>query len=134
MVYFKKSFAKCLCGGIKITIKGTLRSVINCHCYQCMKTHGNFAAYSSCKLQDISFFSDNTLRWYQSSKTSKRGFCNKCGASVFFKRLDSVNISISAGMFTNPTKLKTSHHIFIKGKMDFYRLDKSLPKYNKYSK
>ena len=39
--------AKCLCGGVKIKIFGKLRHVINCHCKQCMKTHGNFAAYTN---------------------------------------------------------------------------------------
>ena len=45
--------AKCLCGGVKIKIFGKLRHVINCHCKQCMKTHGNFAAYTNCLEENI---------------------------------------------------------------------------------
>ena len=45
--------AKCLCGGIKIKVKEKLRHVINCHCLQCMKTHGNFASYTSTLERDI---------------------------------------------------------------------------------
>ena len=37
----------CLCEGVKFKVKGKLRHVLNCHCYQCMKTHGNFASYTS---------------------------------------------------------------------------------------
>ena len=130
----KNYYANCLCGGIKIKIKGKLRYVSNCHCSQCMKTHGNFASYTSCEEQGIVFSSKKTLKWFYSSKIAKRGFCSKCGASIFYKRLDSQIISIAAGMLKNPTKLKTHSNIFTKGKMDYYKLDPQLPKFHKYTK
>ncbi len=40
--------AECECGGIKIKVKSKLRHVMNCHCSQCMKTHGNYSAYTHC--------------------------------------------------------------------------------------
>ena len=126
--------AKCLCGGIKIKITGKLRQVINCHCSQCMKTHGNFAAYTNSPEENITYISKSTLRWYNSSNFAKRGFCSKCGASIFYKIKKSDNISISAGMFTNPTKLKTHSNIFIKDKLDFYKIDPSLPKFRRSEK
>ncbi len=129
----KSSFkiAKCLCGGIKIKIIGKLRYVINCHCSQCVKTHGNYAAYTNSLEENITYISKSTLRWYQSSNFAKRGFCSKCGASVFYKIKKSNNISISAGMFSNPTKLKTHSNIFIKDKLDYYKLDPNLKKFMK---
>ena len=131
---FSSKIAKCLCGGIKIKIIGKLRQVINCHCSQCMKTHGNFAAYTNSLEKNITYISKSTLRWYHSSNFAKRGFCSKCGASVFYKIKKSNNISISAGMFTNPTKLKTHSNIFIKDKLDFYKIDPSLPKFRRSEK
>ena len=56
--------AKCLCGGIEIKIVGKLRNVINCHCSQCMKTHGNFAAYTNSREDNIKYISKKTLKWY----------------------------------------------------------------------
>ena len=126
--------ARCLCGGIKIKIKDKLRHVINCHCSQCMKTHGNFAAYSNCLENKLIFISKKTLKWYNSSNFAKRGFCIKCGASMFYKIKKSRSISIAAGMFSNPTKLKTHSNIFTKNKLDFYKLDSRLPKFDKYEK
>jgi len=123
--------ANCLCGGVKIKIKGTLRHVINCHCSQCLKTHGNFAAYTSCPEDRIDFINKRTLKWYRSSKIAKRGFCATCGASIFYKLLRSENISIAAGMFHNPTKLKTRLNIYTKGKLDYYKLDSRIPKFNR---
>ena len=109
----------CLCGSIKFKANDFLRHVINCHCKQCMKTHGNYSAYTSLKEKNITYLSKKNLKWYKSSKKAKRGFCNICGASIFFKRLDSKNISIAAGMFQNPTRLKTKENIFTKEKLDF---------------
>jgi len=53
---------------------------------------------------------------------------------MFFKRLGSENISIAAGMFKNPTKLKTRMNIFVEGKLDYYKLDSRLLKFSRYSK
>ena len=124
----------CLCGGIQLKTKGPLRHVSNCHCRQCMKTHGNYAAYTNALEKDIKFIKKRTLKWFKSSKKARRGFCNKCGASIFFKFLGSDDISIAAGMFQNPTKLKTTTNIFVKGKLDYYKLDNKLSKFSRYSK
>ena len=124
----------CLCGGIQLKTKGPLRHVSNCHCRQCMKTHGNYAAYTNVLKKDIKFIKKRTLKWFKSSKKARRGFCNKCGASIFFKFLGSDDISIAAGMFQNPTKLKTTKNIFVKGKLDYYQLNNKLPKFSRYSK
>ena len=126
--------ANCLCGGVKIKIKGKLRHVINCHCSQCLKTHGNFAAYTSCPEDRMDFINKKTLKWYRSSKIAKRGFCSNCGASIFYKLLKSENISIAAGMFHNPTKLKTRSNIYTKGRLDYYKLDSKIPKFNRNSR
>ena len=124
----------CLCGGIQLKTKGPLRHVSSCHCRQCMKTHGNYAAYTNALEKDIKFIKKRTLKWFKSSKNARRGFCNKCGASIFFKFLGSDDISIAAGMFQNPTKLKTTTNIFVKGKLDYYKLDNKLSKFSRYSK
>jgi len=42
------------------------------------------------------------------------------------------NISIAAGMFNKPIKLKTVMNIFIKGKLDYYKLDRDIPKFKHY--
>ena len=125
--------ASCLCKGIVMTIKGEFRPVINCHCIQCTKTHGNYAAYTSVLEENISYKSKNTLKWFSSSTKAKRGFCKKCGASVFFKRLGSRAISISAGLFKNPTKLETTSHIYTHNKRDYYNISDNLPKFKRYT-
>jgi len=126
--------ASCLCGGIKLKTQGYHRNVQNCHCIQCMKTHGHHAAYTNVEERNVKFLKKITLKWFKSSKRAKRGFCNKCGASLFFKIKDAKTISIAAGMFNKPIKLKTTMNIFVKGKSDYYKLDSRMPKFNRYPK
>ena len=124
--------ASCLCGGIKFKTEGSHRDVQNCHCIQCMKTHGHHAAYTNVEEQNIKFIKKSTLKWFRSSKRAKRGFCNKCGASIFFKVIGTKNISIAAGMLDGPTKLKTIMNIFTKDKLDYYKLNKDVKRFNFY--
>jgi hypothetical protein len=99
-----------------------------------MKTHGHYAAYTNVEEQNIKFIKKRTLKWFRSSKRAKRGFCNKCGSSIFFKVIGTKNISIAAGMLKKPIKLKTIMNIFIKGKLDYYKLDRHIPKFKRYPK
>ena len=126
--------ASCLCGGIQLRTHGYHRDVENCHCVQCMKTHGHHAAYTNVREQNVKFLKKRTLKWFRSSKRAKRGFCRKCGASLFFKFIGGNNISIAAGMFNGPTKLKTKMNIFVKGKLDYYKIDNSISKFKRYPK
>ena len=126
--------ASCLCGDIQFRTQGYNRNVQNCHCIQCMKTHGHYAAYTNIEEQNVKFLKKITLKWFRSSKRAKRGFCNKCGASLFFKVIDSNLLHIAAGMFNGPTKLNTTMNIFVKGKSDYYKLDNRLMKFNRYPK
>ena len=127
------SKGKCLCGGIKFSTRGFHREVSNCHCIQCMKTHGNFAAYTRVDDNCLKFLSKKTLKWFKSSKRAQRGFCSRCCASIFFKVNKSKTISISAGMFDKSFNLKTNKNIFVKNRLKYYKIDQSIPKFNRYS-
>ena len=126
--------ASCLCGGIQLRTQGYHRNIQNCHCIQCMKTHGHYAAYTIVEARNVKFVKNKTLKWFRSSKRAKRGFCNRCGASLFFKVIGAKNISIAAGMFNRTIKLKTTMNIFVKGKAGYYKLDNRIPKFNRYPK
>ena len=77
--------ASCLCSGVRFKIRGELRPVIYCHCSQCLKTHGHFAAYTSAVKEQIEWQNQETLCWFDFSEKARRGFCGKCGASLFYK-------------------------------------------------
>ena len=53
---------------------------------------------------------------------------------MFFRSIGSKDIHIAAGMFNKPVKLKTVVNIFVKGKLEYYKLDNRLPKFKRYSR
>jgi hypothetical protein len=118
----------CLCGGVRYVVRGPLREVVNCHCGQCRRFHGHFGAYSAAAVADLVLESEASLRWYASSDAARRGFCGRCGSSLFWQRLDAPTISIAAGSLDQPTGLATIRHIFTADAGDYYRLDDGLEK------
>lgn len=115
----KVQTGSCLCGGVRYEIRGPLRDVWGCHCTQCKKTSGNYVAASKAADSDIVVLSDETLAWYRSSETARRGFCNRCGGNLFWKAEGSDRTAIFAGTLDQPTGLKTVKHIFVADKADF---------------
>ena len=113
----------CLCGAIRYEINGPLRSVLNCHCGMCRRFHGHFGAYTSVSRAHLTFCGSAEPHWYRSSDSARRGFCSTCGASLFWQRKDSDEISIAAGSLDQPTGLNTAGHIFTADKGDYYDID-----------
>jgi len=120
------SSGRCLCGAIRYRVDGPLRDVVFCHCSRCRRTHGHFAAYTSCARGDLELVEARGLRWYESDGR-RRGFCAECGASVFWEREESPTISISAGTLDEPTGLRPGRHIFTGDAGDYYELAEGTP-------
>jgi len=124
----------CLCGAVTFEVRGSLRNVVACHCEQCRRTHGHFAAYSQCLTRDLLLTEQRGLKWYQSSDKARRGFCRECGASLFWQPADALQTSVSAGSLDQPSGLKLVGHIFCHDSADYYTVDDNLPQYPGSSK
>ena len=118
----------CLCGAVSYEIHGPLRNVVACHCSQCRRTHGHFAAYSRCRTGDLKFTEDRGLKWYVSSDKARRGFCRECGASLFWQPANAAETSVSAGSLDQPSGLILAGHIFCDDIADYYTVADGLPK------
>lgn len=112
----------CLCGAVRYEVSGPLRPVVSCHCGQCLKYHGHYAAYSAAPTEAVGFTEDRGLTWFRSSDFARRGFCGACGSSLFWQRDDSGRLSIAAGSFDDPSRLRTVRHIFVEDKADYYEI------------
>ena len=118
----------CLCGAVRYRVRGKLRGVIACHCSQCRRTSGHFAAMTSAPSANIELTNSERLVWYRSSDTAERGFCGACGGNIFWKPSGRDAISITAGTLDAPTHLAMVEHIFVADKSDYYTIDDELPK------
>ena len=67
------------------------------------------------------------LQWYRSSSFAQRGFCGRCGSSLFWSRDNAPYTAITAGTLDGETGLRIEAHIFTDDKGDYYDLDRDLP-------
>jgi len=121
----------CLCGAVRYRVRGPLRSVIACHCGQCRRWSGHTVAATSTDQEQLQIDGDTGLRWYESSPGIRRGFCGRCGSSLFWDDSRIRQVSIMAGTLDPPTGLETTSHIFLADKGDYYQITDGLPQHPK---
>jgi hypothetical protein len=109
----------CLCGGVRYEVTGPLRDVVLCHCSHCRRTHGHVAAYAACLATDLAITVAETLRWYADGDR-ERGFCERCGAGLFWRAPDRDTVSMTAGTIDPPTGLRTVAQIHVASRGDYY--------------
>ena len=115
-----KHYGRCLCGAVTFKIKGELRQVLVCHCSQCRRSSGHQWAATAAPVEAIEIDCQNTLSWYRSSSKAKRGFCSRCGSSLFWQLDGSTSLSIAAGSLDLPTGLSRQEHFYFENASDYY--------------
>ena len=121
----------CLCGGVTYTLTGELRNSVACHCEQCRKTSGHYVSATQVGPEQFHLTNDATLSWYTSSPEAERGFCNRCGASLFWRcKADNGAVSVMSGTLDGPTGLHTEKHIFVADKGDYYDIADGRPQHD----
>jgi len=118
----------CLCGAVRYAIHNSARDVVDCHCGQCLRFHGHYGAYTSTVRGNLEVLAQDVLAWYQSSPEVRRGFCMRCGSSLFWDRSSLDTISVAAGTLDQPTGLQTVGHIFTEHLADYYEIADRLEK------
>lgn len=121
----------CLCGGVRYQLTGACRNIINCHCENCRRTHGHIAAYTSVIRSDLVLVNQQTLQWYHDkSPDTYRGFCNHCGASLFWDARDARGkVAVSAGSLDDSGELKTIGHVYVSEAAKYYQINDELPSF-----
>ena len=118
---------RCLCGAVRYEVRGPMRPVVACHCSQCRRSSGNFAAATAAYAEALTVTGDEALTWYRSSDEAERAFCRGCGSSLFWRRIDGGEVSIMAGTLDLPTGLGMALHICVGDASDYYDLPIDVP-------
>lgn len=119
--------ASCLCGNVRFVVNEKPSEPTACHCVQCRKQTGHFLASANVKKSSIQFLTSETLAWFQSSEKVKRGFCSKCGSTLFWEPIFRDWTSVALGAIEGETGLCLERHIFVAEKGDYYTLADGLP-------
>ena len=121
----------CLCGAVRFNVEGELNGGDGCHCVQCRKHSGHYFASTDVLKSALTIESESDLAWYQSSERVRRGFCSRCGSSLFWDPIQSEKIAIALGAFDGPTGTRLHMHIFTAEKGDYYDIADGLPQHER---
>ena len=119
----------CLCGAVRYEVRGPLRDSIACHCSQCRKTSGHYWSATRARTADLHLLEDRGLRWFRSSISATRGFCQHCGSSLFWRPEGADTTSIGSGTLDKTAGMTTLCHIFVAGKGDYVEIAPGVPQW-----
>lgn len=113
----------CYCESVRYQVTGKMRSIIACHCSQCQKTSGSYVMATAALSQHLEIIDkDHQLKWFASSSSAKRGFCEHCGSQLFWRPNHGDKTSIMAGSLDDPNGLNIVAHIYHENKAPYVRL------------
>jgi hypothetical protein len=122
---------RCLCGAVSYEVRGPLRDVLICHCEECRRWHGHVSASAAARKEDLVLLQQRGLRWIRSPRSeadARRGFCAKCGSSLFWDPPRRETISIAAGTLDDASGLRIVSHWYVSQAGRYYELeDDGLP-------
>jgi hypothetical protein len=73
---------KCLCGAVTFTADIEPK-IAACHCGMCRKWTGG--VFLTTLAKNIQFTGEDAIGRYKSSDWAERGFCSRCGSSLFYR-------------------------------------------------
>ncbi|UJF21543.1 GFA family protein [Shewanella sp. OMA3-2] len=126
---------KCLCGEVKITIKGEISDIIHCHCSLCRKNSGTaFATNGFINAADFEIVSGkNSLSIFSFKPGRNRHFCSHCGSPVYSSNeQDPQRYRIRLGILDTDISERPISHNFVSSKANWEDLDAQLPRYDAF--
>ena len=122
---------RCLCGAVRFRGEPDReRGVTVCHCGQCRRWDGGGPLIAVRFKGGLAFDADETLAWFRSSEHGERGFCTRCGSSLFWRAPGSGNdASTSLGALDDDHGLTIDAHIWVEDKPGWYDFADDRPRY-----
>jgi len=117
----------CLCGAVRYEVRGPLRPIVMCHCTQCRRMTGHVLASTAARHADLRLLAEGGLGWYASSAGARRGFCSRCGSTLFWQGAGRDYLSIAAGTLDDSSGLQVACHIFTADKGGYYEITDPAP-------
>jgi hypothetical protein len=121
----------CLCGAVEFAARLPSKWVAHCHCSMCQRAHGAAfvtwvgIANENFELRDPS----GLLRWFASSPPAQRGFCARCGSSLFFRSAQwPGETHIARANFRDPVDREPQAHVFYDTRVPWFQVHDDLPK------
>ena len=126
-----RASGRCLCGAVSFSIELPTKWVAHCHCENCQRAHG--AAFVTWVSVEEAHVTTNApagvLRWFASTAEAQRGFCSRCGSSLFFRSVQwPGELHIARANFLDPIDREPAMHGFFDAHVTWFQVNDDLPK------
>lgn len=116
----------CLCGQLAFAAPLPTKWVAHCHCTMCRRAHGAaFVTWAGFHADTVTTTDPHgALRWYASSPGAQRGFCTRCGSTLFFRAerwADELHIVVAN--IREPLDRAPQAHVFWDSHVDWADVD-----------
>lgn len=115
------SSGRCLCGAVRFTATGVDPHYHACHCGMCRRWSGG-APFFAANTESVELEGTEHLARYESSSWAKRGFCRRCGTTLFYFLEPTQAYMMSVGAFDDQSPFRLVLEIFIDCKPEGYAL------------
>lgn len=121
----------CLCGGVTFSVGFPTKWMAHCHCTMCQRAHGAaFVTWVGSEAQKFDLADpERVLRWHRSSVDAERGFCSRCGSSLFFRSEKwPGEVHVARANFISELDREPEGHGYYDTHVGWFEVTDSLPK------
>lgn len=108
----------CLCGAVTFTARITSDGLQACHCQQCQRWTGGGPLFCV-RTADVTIKGEEAITNYRASDWGERGFCSKCGTTLYWRMQGGDLIDLPVGLFDDQSGWKMTEEIFVDRRPDW---------------
>ena len=121
----------CLCGAVSFRVAAPSLWAAHCHCSLCRHAHGAaFVTWLGTRAETTEVGdAESQLRWFDSSPGAQRGFCARCGSSLFFRgERWPGELHIAYANFQSPPDRQPQAHVYFDTHVPWLQINDELPR------
>jgi hypothetical protein len=109
---------QCLCGAVRFIAQNVESNIHVCHCSICRRWSGGPAFATG--VGSITFEGQDSIQRFDSSDWAERGFCKRCGSSLFYRLKTTDHYIMNLGAFDDQARFGVIREIYIDEKPSGY--------------
>lgn len=119
----------CLCNAVRYKTTSHPLNQRVCHCRECQKAIGAaFNARILMRIEDVAI--SGAISTFNSTETLERGFCSRCGSTIFSRRVSAGVIGLTVGSLDDPSLFKPDMHFWVSSRQPWLEITDGLPQYS----
>ena len=120
-----KFLGGCLCGAVRYETTAEPVNQRICHCRICQKAIGAaFNARVLMRITDVAI--SGPIGTFHSSEALERGFCQRCGSTVFSRRTSAGIMGLTVGSLDDPSVFAPDMHFWTSSKQPWLKITDGL--------